>query len=305
MSPSCAFLEMPPSAATAPARAPAAGPSSPVRLLPDERRAVETGRWFAGLPPLLRHDILARGFVRRYRHGWACARRGSLAQEWACVARGAVRVGIVGASGRALSLTYLKPGMWFGDVALLDGLPRPHDVLAHGDTTLLCVGKADFADLVSRHVELVGALLQLNCRRIRATFEQAEGMMQLPLPARLARQLQSLVRGWGEAHAHGVRIGLRLSQDELAQLLGASRQRVNLALRSLERQGVLRPDAAGLVVLDQHRLAEAAMTGSVAGSGSAAGPWCPSSAPAAADRAAVGAAASPSVRVRVPLESST
>lgn len=257
----CCLQELP--------QAPAAGPSGPARLLSDERRAVETGAWFAGLSPLLRHDILTRSFVRRYRHGWACGLRGGPVQEWACVARGAVRVSAGGVSGRALSLAYLEPGTWFGDVALLDGLPRPHDVQAHGDTTLLCVGKADFADLVSRHVELARALLQLNCGRIRAALEQLEGMTQLPLPARLARQLQSLVLGWGQAGEQGIRIGLRLTQDELAQLLGASRQRVNLALRSLERQGLLRLDAAGLVVLDPQGLADAAGAEGAAGGGGA------------------------------------
>ena len=62
---------------------------------------------------------------------------------------GAVRVSSVSMSGKQVSLTYVEPGTWFGDIALFDGLPRTHDADAHGATTLLSVRKADFKDLLA------------------------------------------------------------------------------------------------------------------------------------------------------------
>ena len=74
--------------------------------------------------------------------------RGAPAEEWCGVAKGAVRVSSVSLSGKQVTLTYVEPGTWFGDIALFDGLPRTHDADAHGDTTLLVVRKADFKDLL-------------------------------------------------------------------------------------------------------------------------------------------------------------
>ena len=144
-------------------------------------------------------------------------------------------------SGKQVSLTYVEPGTWFGDIALFDGLPRTHDAHAHGETTLLVVRKADFMHLLATHVELYDALLRLNCRRLRLMFDALEELNTKPLAARLARQLLRLARSYGVADEQGeVRIGLALAQEDLAQLLGASRQRVNQELKALEREGALR-----------------------------------------------------------------
>ncbi len=62
------------------------------------------------------------------------------------MAKGAVRVSSVSVSGKPVTLTYVEPGVWFGDIALIDGLPRTHDANAHGDTTLLIVRKPDFGN---------------------------------------------------------------------------------------------------------------------------------------------------------------
>lgn len=132
-----------------------------------ERRNIENGPWFAKLSPQLQQDILARARVRRLRDGEPLTARGAPAAEWSGVARGAVRVSTTSMAGKLVTLTYVEPGTWFGDIALFDGLPRTHDADAHGDTTLLVVRKADFKELLARHVELYDALLRLNCRRLR------------------------------------------------------------------------------------------------------------------------------------------
>src|SRR3990167_3252740 len=113
----------------------------------------------------LRHAILSRAYVRRLSDGGPLASRGTPAEDWFGVARGAVRVSLVSLSGKQVTLNYCEPGVWFGDISLFDGLPRTHDADAHGETTLLCVRKADFKELLSHHPELYDALLRLNCRR--------------------------------------------------------------------------------------------------------------------------------------------
>lgn len=223
-----------------------------------ERANIEGARWFSTLSEPLRHDILARATVRRLPDGTLLTSRGDAAGEWCGVALGAVRVGTVSLAGKQVTLTYVEPGSWFGDIALFDGLPRTHDATTHGPTTLLVVRKLDFRDLLSRHVELYEALLRLNCRRLRLMFDLVEDLNTRPLAARLARQLLLLARRYGVRDGEVLRIGLQLAQEDLAQLLGASRQRVNQELKAFERQGALRIEPAGVAVVSTPLLEAAA-----------------------------------------------
>ena len=229
----------------------------------EEREAINSGRWFSSLSPSLRHDILRCAYVRRFRDGDLIAARGDPPEEWLACAKGAVRVSSTSISGKQVTLTYVEPGIWFGDVSIFDGDRRTHDAYAHGECTTLCVAKADFKKILSTHVELYEAMLRLHARRIRQLYGLVEDLNTLPLRARLAKQLIHLVRSYGVAslsNATEMRIGLQLAQEELAQLLGASRQRVNQELKSMEREEAIRIEQGGLVVRNRDmlmRIAEA------------------------------------------------
>jgi CRP-like cAMP-binding protein len=224
-------------------------------LTPDEREQIEHGPWFSKLSPVLRNDILARSIIRRYPDGVQIGTRGAPAVDWVGVASGAVRVSSVSFSGKQITLTYVEPGTWFGDISLFDGLPHTHDATTHGPTTLLIVRKHDFNDLLSRHSELYEALLRLNCRRLRLMFAHFEDLNTKPLAARLAKQVLILARSYGVTNGEEIRIGLQLAQEDLAQLVGASRQRVNQELKGFEREGALRIEPTRLVVLSRDKLA--------------------------------------------------
>jgi len=104
-------------------------------------------------------------------------------------------------------------------------------------------------------VELYDALLRLNCRRLRLMFDQLEDLNTRPLRSRLARQLLLLAKSYGVGEGEQVvRIGLALAQEDLAQLLGASRQRVNQELKALEREGLLDVEPTRLVILARDKL---------------------------------------------------
>ena len=220
----------------------------------DERSNIDGGSWFSRLSPPLRADILARAAVRRLADGAMLSARGAAAEDWVGVAKGAVRVSSVSLAGKQITLTYVEPGTWFGDIALFDGMPRTHDANAHGQTTLLAVRKADFKELLAHHVELYDALLRLNCRRLRLLFDAVEDLATRPLGSRLAKQILLLARSYGVVHGEEIRIGLQLAQEDLAQLLGASRQRVNQELKGFEREGAVRIEPTRLVVLSRPKL---------------------------------------------------
>ena len=182
----------------------------PPVLTIDEQSNIESGSWFSRLSPPLREAILARAQVRRVEDGAMLSARGAPAEEWCGVARGAVRVSSVSLSGKQVTLTYVEPGTWFGDIALFDGMPRTHDANAHGATTLLVVRKPDFKEL--------------------------------------------LARSYGVRQGDEIRVGLQLAQEDIAQLLGASRQRVNQELKGFEREGAVRIEPTRLVVLSKDKL---------------------------------------------------
>lgn len=223
----------------------------------DEREAVNQGRWFSSLSPSLRHDILRCAYVKRLKDGDLIVARGDTPQEWIACAKGAVRVSSTSLSGKQITLTYVEPGLWFGDVAILDGDSRTHDAYAHGDTTIMCVSKNDFLRILDTHVEFYQAMLRLQARRTRQLFGLLEDLNTLPLRARLAKQLLHLARSYGVPslnHGEETRIGLHLAQEELAQLVGASRQRVNQELKAMEREEALRIEPGGLVIRDRQAL---------------------------------------------------
>jgi CRP/FNR family transcriptional regulator, cyclic AMP receptor protein len=226
-------------------------------LSQDEREAINAGRWFASLSPSLRHDILRYSYVKRYRDGELIAARGERPDEWVACAKGAVRVSSTSVSGKQVTLTYVEPGIWFGDVAIFDGDQRTHDCYAHGETTVVCVARNDFTKILADHTELYEALLRLNARVIRLLFGLVEDLNTLPLRARLAKQLVHLARSYGVpsfSHPDETRIGLHLAQEELAQLLGASRQRVNQELKQMEREELIRVEPGGLIVRNRDGL---------------------------------------------------
>jgi len=121
----------------------------------------------------------------------------------------------------------------------------------------LCVAKADFKKILATHAELSEAMLRLLARRIRQLYGLVEDLNTLPLRARLAKQLLHLTRSYGIpslSDSGEIRIGLQLAQEELAQLLGASRQRVNQELKAMERENTIRIEPGGLVVRSREAL---------------------------------------------------
>jgi CRP/FNR family cyclic AMP-dependent transcriptional regulator len=226
-------------------------------LSPEERDAINRGRWFAALTPSLRHDIFRLGRVTRYTHGQLIVEQGELAQDWFSCASGAIRFRRTTPSGKQVTLAYVEPGIWVGEAEVLHRGPNTYDAHAHGATTVLSVAEGVFRELLRQHPEFGEALLTLQARRMRYLYWMMEDMATLPLRARLAKQLLHVLRRFGErAAVPGQRgaIGLPLVQDELAQLLGGSRQRVNVELKWMEREGIIGIHQRSIVVHDEVQL---------------------------------------------------
>lgn len=219
-----------------------------------ELSCVEGGVWFASLSKPLQSEILSRATVKRTRDGQLVSARGGRSGVWWGVASGAMRVCSTSTEGKSTTLTYVEPGCWLGDLTLIDGYPNSHDMHAHGDSTLLAVQRSDFQKILASHPELYAALLLLSCNRLRTMFEVVADLNTLSLRSRCAKRILQLAKTYGIKHAEGIELGIKLDQSEWAQMLGASRQHVNLALKNFEREGVVRTNGGRLFVRSEDLL---------------------------------------------------
>jgi CRP/FNR family cyclic AMP-dependent transcriptional regulator len=156
------------------------------------------------------------------------------------VRAGRVRLAITSEEGRELSFRHAAPGDLFGEIAALDGSPRSADATALTAVAAYALEREAFRDLWSRRPGISAGIVACLCRRLRETSTQLGAIALHPLETRLA---QFLLLALGNAPTPpGKRVPLELgfSQAELAQLLGASRPKVNAALGALESAGALK-----------------------------------------------------------------
>jgi CRP/FNR family transcriptional regulator, cyclic AMP receptor protein len=225
-------------------------------LTPAERRVIRSAHWFSSLSQPLQHEIFRRASVKYFQDGDLMVAHGDRPEAWFVCAKGSIRVISASIPGKQGTLSFVEPGVWFGDVSLMSDECHAQDAYAHGACTVLYVDKLDFKKILAQHVELYEALLRLQATHIRNLFGLIEDINRLSLRARLAKQLLCLLRRYGVrpcSQSSEELIGIRIAQSCLAQLLGASRPRVNLELRAMERENIIRIKG-GLAILDRAAL---------------------------------------------------
>lgn len=126
----------------------------------------------------------------------------------------------------------LQPGVWFGEVTALDGLPRTHDAEAYGSTVLLQVTPADLEELLATDPALSRGLLRLEALRLRMLLTAIESYSIQSLEQRLADRLLMLTVSYGVTSSQGLKIEFHLPQEILAQLIG---QPVSTSIKSSRR----------------------------------------------------------------------
>lgn len=170
------------------------------------------------------------------------------------IASGKMKIGRRASDGRENLLAVLGPGEMLGELSLFDPGPRTASAAAVSEARLLELGHIDMLHWLSGRPEVARFLLGALARRLRRTNEALADLVFADVPGRVAKTLLELSQRFGKKTEKGIQVTHDLTQEELAQLIGASRETVNKALAEFANRGWIRTEARSVVLLDVPRL---------------------------------------------------
>lgn len=216
----------------------------------------------AGMPLLgVLTDEARSGLARRLsrhaaRRGEVVFAEGEAGHTLHLILTGKVKISRAAPDGRENVLAVLGPGEVFGELSLFDPGPRTATATALSDLDYASLDHADLRPWLGSRPEAAEMLLQVLARRLRRTNSALADLVFVDVPGRVAKALLDLAGRFGspDAATDGIRVDHGLTQEELAQLVGASRETVNKALADFAARGWLRLDSRAVILLDSERL---------------------------------------------------
>jgi CRP-like cAMP-binding protein len=218
--------------------------------LDDARRLLGNCVLFRDLTNAERGAVIDRARVRNFAPGERIFAIGAASDHMAAVLTGQVRISVPSPDGREVLLAILEGGEILGEIAVLDGKQRTADATAITPCALAILERHEVLSFLEQHPAAWLSIVAILCDRLRRTDEQLAEVALLPLPVRLAKAIlringgQSSTRPSRSTSAH-------LSQRELANLVGATRETVNKCLKAWQRQGLIRIDDGQITVTDR------------------------------------------------------
>jgi len=209
---------------------------------------------FTGLDPTSARGIVASLVTLNVARGDLVFHEGEPGDCLYVVRDGKIKLGRRSADGRENLLAVLGPGEMFGELSLFDPGPRTATATAVADAQLLQMGHDQLARWLTSTPSIAEHLLRALARRMRRTNEALADLIFTDVPGRVAKALLDLSTRFGEPTEDGVRVAHDLTQEELAQLVGATRESVNKALAEFAARGWTRRDGRVVVLLDIERL---------------------------------------------------
>jgi CRP-like cAMP-binding protein len=208
-------------------------------------------RWFAELEPDTQARIADRVFTIQGSKGDVMLRSGEAVDGWYAVLSGLVKLQSQLSRGRRQGYLGIPGGEWFGEGSVMKDEPRRYDVIALRDSELLCLPRAEFAELRAANLKFNQAIAELLNMRLGQAMLIIETFRLRTPEQRVAIYLSRVL--W-----HGPR-KLSLSQEELGILVGLSRQSINQVLKTLEHQGLVSLDFGRVSIVNEQGLMDFAM----------------------------------------------
>jgi CRP/FNR family cyclic AMP-dependent transcriptional regulator len=190
----------------------------------------------------------------RLRRGEVLFHEGDEGDRLYVVTEGKIKLGRTSSDGRENLLAILGPGQMFGELSLFDPGPRSATVTAVTDCVMQSLGHDELLPWLNGRPEVARGLLSQLAGRLRKANDVVADLVFSDVPGRVAKALLDLSSRFGRIADDGVNVHHDLTQEELAQLVGASRETVNKALADFASRGWLRLEARSVVIMDVERL---------------------------------------------------
>jgi CRP/FNR family transcriptional regulator, cyclic AMP receptor protein len=220
-----------------------------------KRRILERHFLLGRLSPSEIEALVTYSRVERYAAGEEIFAKGAPGQSMMAVLLGTVRISSISLAGKEIVFNLIGPGEIFGEIAMLDGGERSGDAAAVTDSEILVISRRDLMPFLENHADICLLLIKVLCRRLRRTSEQVEDVLFRHLEARIAKALLQLAGHPEQASLDNRVLDLHLSQRELANIVGSSRESINKQLQIWQRAGFIEVAKGAIVIRDAAAIA--------------------------------------------------
>lgn len=196
------------------------------------------------------HQISKAASIEHYGRNQSIFFQGDRKTDLMIVVSGRVKLSATSADGRELLASILEPGDMLGEISVIDGRPRSYDATALAPTELLIVHRQDLIPFLAKRPEICVSWLAILCERLRHSEKLVQETVFLKVEARLARQLIGLAKAYGRKQGKGIFLDVKLTQRDLANLVGMTRESINKQLCRWRRQGVVAFRGKQYTILD-------------------------------------------------------
>lgn len=191
---------------------------------------------------------------RSLKKGEPLFRKGDEGTSLYIVRKGSVKIVLPSEMGDEVVLAIFSDGDFFGEMALLDGMPRSADAVALDQSELFALNRSDFLAFLRDNEEAMQSILSCLSMRLRKTDDLLEDACFLSISVRLAKRLVELARTYGQSEGDVIEIDLRLTQKDLASMVGSTRESINKELRVLRERGLVNTEGSIIRILKMERL---------------------------------------------------
>ena len=214
------------------------------------RKLIEEQSIIGHLPEHDMVDLLRQSQVRALRARESIYRQGDPGRTVVAVLDGYVKLSSTTAAGREAILDIVRPGMSFGELAVLNNRPRDSDAITLSRSRLLTIDGRQFTQVMERSPEGLRMMVDLLSDRLRAATQRVMDAVSLPAPARLAKTLMQLAKLQSITVQNGIQIELQLSQAELGGMTGLTRESINKHLATFRDAGWISLSGGMVTLLD-------------------------------------------------------
>ncbi len=193
---------------------------------------------------------------RSLKKGEVLFRKGDEGSTLYIVRSGSIRIVLPSSTGDEVTPAILTERDFFGEMALLDGMPRSADAVAMEPSELYALNREDFLSFLKNNEQVIKSIFSFLSMRLRKTDDLLEDVCFLTISTRLARRLVDLAENHGHADEEDgtLHIDLRLTQKDLASMVGVTRESINKELRVLREKDLLRTTGNAIQILNMERL---------------------------------------------------